>query len=229
MKNFFESFTQLIFPNLCICCKGYLSSQEKYVCDLCNYNLPLFELNKLINNNLRAKFWGLLPLYDCLAYLIFKKDNEVQKIMHEIKYNGNKELCYEMGLVLGKFISSHRNTIDVDFIIPVPLHKNRENQRGFNQAEILANGVSRIIRVPVLTDGIRRSVDNKSQTSKNRSERNKNTDKIFSLPNSAVLEGKHVLLLDDVITTGATILSCGQILLTVKNLRLSVAALAVTN
>lgn len=149
--------------------------------------------------------------------------------MHEIKYNGNKELCYEMGLVLGKFISSHRNTIDVDFIIPVPLHKNRENQRGFNQAEILANGVSRIIRVPVLTDGIRRAVDNKSQTSKNRSERNKNTDKIFSLPNSAVLEGKHVMLLDDVITTGATILSCGQTLSTVKNLRLSLAALAVTN
>jgi ComF family protein len=111
----------------------------------------------------------------------------------------------------------------------VPLHKNRENQRGFNQAEILANGVSRIIRVSVLTDGIRRAVDNKSQTSKNRSERNKNTDKIFSLPNSAVLEGKHVLLLDDVITTGATILSCGQTLSTVKNLRLSVAALAVTN
>tara|TARA_Y100000385_G_C12748479_1_gene489887 strand:- start:88 stop:396 length:309 start_codon:yes stop_codon:yes gene_type:complete len=102
-----------------------------------------------------------LPLYDCLAYLILKKDNEVQKIMHEIKYNVNKELCYEMGLVLGKFISSHRNTIDVDFIIPVALHKNRENQRGFNQAEILANCVSRIIRVPVFTDGIRRSVDNK--------------------------------------------------------------------
>lgn len=149
--------------------------------------------------------------------------------MHEIKYNGNKELYYEMGLVLGKFISSHRNTIVVDFIIPVPLHKNLEYQRGFNQAEILANGVSRIIHVPVLTDGIRRSVDNKSQTSKNRSERNKNTCKIFSLPNSEVLEGKHVLLLDDVITTGAKILSCGQTLLAVKNLRLSIAALAVTN
>ena len=115
---------------------------------------------------------------------------------------------------------------DIDFIILIPLHKNREYQRGFNQAEILANGVSSITNVPVLTDGVNRVVDNKSQTKKNRSERYKNTENIFVINNSPALTGKHVLLLDDVITTGATICSCGQSLLTVKNLRLSVAALA---
>lgn len=226
MKNFFDLFTQLIFPNLCICCNGHLSNQEKHLCDLCVYNLPLFEFNKLKNNTLRKRFWGILPLDDCFAYLIFENNNEVQKIIHEIKYNRNKELCYTMGIALGHLILSLGKVANIDFIIPVPLHKNREHQRGFNQAEILANGVSSITNVPVLIDGVNRVVDNKSQTKKNRSERDKNTENIFVITNSQVLQGKHVLLLDDVITTGATICSCGQSLLTVKNLRLSVAALA---
>ena len=226
MKNFFDSFTQLIFPDLCICCNGHLSNQEKHLCDLCVYNLPLFEFNKLKNNTLRKRFWGILPLDDCFAYLIFENNNEVQKIIHEIKYNRNKELCYTMGIALGHLILSLGKVANIDFIIPVPLHKNREHQRGFNQAEILANGVSSITNVPVLIDGVNRAVDNKSQTKKNRSERDKNTENIFVITNSQVLQGKHVLLLDDVITTGATICSCGQSLLTVKNLRLSVAALA---
>ena len=193
---------------------------------ICVYNLPLFEFNKLKNNTLRKRFWGILPLDDCFAYLIFENNNEVQKIIHEIKYNRNKELCYTMDIALGHLILSLGKVANIDFIIPVSLHKNREHQRGFNQAEILANGVSSITNVPVLIDGVNRLVDNKSQTKKNRSERDKNTENIFVITNSQVLQGKHVLLLDDVITTGATICSCGQSLLTVKNLRLSVAALA---
>ena len=193
---------------------------------ICVYNLPLFEFNKLKNNTLRKRFWSILPLDDCFAYLIFENNNEVQKIIHEIKYNRNKELCYTMDIALGHLILSLGKVANIDFIIPVPLHKNREHQRGFNQAEILANGVSSITNVPVLIDGVNRVVDNKSQTKKNRSERDKNTENIFVITNSQVLQGKHVLLLDDVITTGATICSCGQSLLTVKNLRLSVAALA---
>ncbi len=166
MKNFFDSFTQLIFPNLCICCNGHLSNQEKHLFDLCVYNLPLFEFNKLKNNTLRKRFWGILPLDDCFAYLIFENNNEVQKIIHEIKYNRNKELCYTMGIALGHLILSLGKVANIDFIIPVPLHKNREHQRGFNQAEILANGVSSITNVPVLIDGVNRVVDNKSQTKK---------------------------------------------------------------
>lgn len=131
-----------------------------------------------------------------------------------------------MGIALGHLILSLGKVANIDFIIPVPLHKNREHQRGFNQAEILANGVSSITNVPVLIDGVNRVVDNKSQTKKNRSERDKNTENIFVITNSQVLQGKHVLLLDDVITTGANICSCGQSLLTVINLRLSVVALA---
>lgn len=226
MKNFFDSFTQLIFPKLCICCKGYLCNQEKFICETCNYNLSLFEFNELSDNILRKRFWGILPLNDCLAYLAFKNNNEVQKIMHEIKYNGNNELCYMMGLALGSLVLSSEKAADIDFIVPTPLHKNREHQRGFNQAEILANGVSSVTQIPVLSDGISRIVDNKSQTKKNRFERNENTQDIFVIPDSSVFIDKHVLILDDVITTGATICSLGQTLLDVKNLRLSVVALA---
>ena len=146
--------------------------------------------------------------------------------MHEIKYNGNNELCYTMGLALGSLVLSSEKAADIDFIVPIPLHKNRENQRGFNQAEILANGVSSVTLIPVLSDGISRIVDNKSQTQKNRFERNENTQDIFAIPDSSVFIDKHVLILDDVITTGATICSLGQTLLEVKNLRLSVVALA---
>jgi predicted amidophosphoribosyltransferase len=154
MKNFFESFTQLIFPNICICCKGYLSNQEHFICDICNYNTPLFEFNNLKDNDLRKKFWGTLPTQECLAYLSFKQNNEVQKIMHELKYNGNKEIGFIMGSALGQMILSFYKLDDIDFIIPIPLHKKREFQRGYNQAEIIANGVSSVIKVPVLNDSV---------------------------------------------------------------------------
>ena len=97
MKNFFKSFAQLLFPDLCVCCKGFLSNQERFVCDMCNYNLPRYEFNELKNNDLRKKFWGILPLEECLAYLFFTQNNEVQKIIHELKYNGNNEMIFTIG------------------------------------------------------------------------------------------------------------------------------------
>jgi ComF family protein len=229
MKNFFNSFTQLLFPNLCICCKGYLSNQERFICDMCNYNLPLYEFNSLKDNDLRKKFWGTLPIQECLAYLSFKQNNEVQKVMHELKYNGNKEICFAMGLTLGRLILSFDKLDDIDFIIPIPLHKKREDQRGFNQAEVIANGVSNIIKAPVLNNVVVRVINNKSQTNRNRLDRSINTDNIFKVMDLKPLEGKHILLLDDVITTGATMISCGNSLLRVKDLKLSVAGLAVAN
>ena len=229
MKNFFNSFTQLLFPNLCICCKGYLSNQERLICDMCNYNLPLYEFNSLKDNDLRKKFWGTLPIQECLAYLSFKQNNEVQKVMHELKYNGNKEICFAMGLTLGRLILSFDKLDDIDFIIPIPLHKKREDQRGFNQAEVIANGVSNIIKAPVLNNVVVRVINNKSQTNRNRLDRSINTDNIFKVMDLKPLEGKHILLLDDVITTGATMISCGNSLLRVKDLKLSVAGLAVAN
>jgi len=229
MKNFFNSFTQLLFPNLCICCKRYLSNQERFICDMCNYNLPLYEFNSLKDNDLRKKFWGTLPIQECLAYLSFKQNNEVQKVMHELKYNGNKEIGFAMGLTLGRLILSFDKLDDIDFIIPIPLHKKREDQRGFNQAEVIANGVSNIIKAPVLNNVVVRVINNKSQTNRNRLDRSINTDNIFKVMDLKPLEGKHILLLDDVITTGATMISCGNSLLRVKDLKLSVVGLAVAN
>lgn len=229
MKNFFKSFAQLLFPDLCVCCKGFLINQERFVCDMCNYNLPRYEFNELKNNDLRKKFWGILPLEECLAYLFFRQNNEVQKIIHELKYNGNNEIGFTMGQAFGHFIMSFDRLDDIDFIIPIPLHKKREDQRGFNQAEIIANGVSNIIKVPVLNNVLRRVVNNKSQTNRNRTDRSINTDNIFKVQNLKLLQGKHILLIDDVITTGATIISCGNSLLRVNDLKLSVASLAVAN
>ena len=148
--------------------------------------------------------------------------------MHELKYNGNKEIGFIMGSALGQMILSFYKLDDIDFIIPIPLHKKREFQRGYNQAEIIANGVSSVIKVPVLNDSVWRIVNNKSQTNRNRSARNLNTDNIFEVSNFVNLKGKHILLLDDVITTGATMLSCGQSLIE-KDVKISVVALAVAN
>ena len=196
---------------------------------MCNYNLPLYEFNSLKDNDLRKKFWGTLPIQECLAYLSFKQNNEVQKVMHELKYNGNKEICFAMGLTLGRLILSFDKLDDIDFIIPIPLHKKREDQRGFNQAEVIANGVSNIIKAHVLNNVVVRVINNKSQTNRNRLDRSINTDNIFKVMDLKPLEGKHILLLDDVITTGATMISCGNSLLRVKDLKLSVAGLAVAN
>lgn len=227
MKNILASVGQLLFPNLCVCCDGYLSQQEEAICDICMYTLPRFELYDVKDNPLAKKFWGRLNLEAVSAYLSYKSTNDVKKLLHELKYKGNIDLGVEMGRWLGIALQKTDYFKKIDYVVPIPLHPARYKFRGYNQSDLLGKGLCDVMGLPLLTDVVVRERYNGTQTKKKRYERYINSKELFRVSDPLKLEGKHILLLDDVITTGSTIESCGEVLLDVDRLKLSVASLAV--
>jgi ComF family protein len=226
MSKLLQSLSQLVFPHLCVCCDGFLSHQETHICTLCSYTLPKFETFQMMDNPLARKFWGRVKLEYATAYLQFKSDGSVRKVLHQLKYKGNKDLGIEMGEAMGTQFSKISQLSDVDIILPIPLHPKRERTRGYNQSDILAQGMSKSLQKKVYYDALARVKYNSTQTKKKRYERFINSQEIFRVVKPDLLAHKHILLLDDVITTGATIEACGNALLEVEGLRLSVASLA---
>lgn len=227
LRKILQSLGQLILPNLCVCCDGYLSHQETILCDLCSYTLPRYEAFDDRESALAKKFWGRLGLINVAGFLNFKGGDNVRKILHQIKYKGNLKLGIEAGRMLGRELSSSKRFTDVDMVVAVPLHAKRELSRGYNQSELLAQGICEVWNKNHGTSVIERIKYNATQTKKNRYERYINAKEIFKVIEPKLLEGKHILLIDDVITTGATIEACGAALLDVKDVKLSVATLAV--
>jgi ComF family protein len=176
---------------------------------------------------LAKKFWGRTNAEFVTAYLNYKGRGDVKKILHQIKYKGNRDLGVEMGKALGKCLTESGHFNNIDYTIPIPLHPKRENFRGYNQSELLVDGIYETMAIKSLKDVVIRKKYNNSQTKKKRYERFINSQEIFRVVDPKKLEGKHVLLIDDVITTGATIEACGEALLEVDGLKLSIASLAV--
>lgn len=177
------------------------------------------------NNPLEKKFWGRLSLTSAMSEFYFSKDSIVQNMIHEFKYRGNKKAGHYFGNMIGRSLLSS-NRFNVDLIIPLPLFIRKEKMRGFNQAEILCNGIAETINKPVITKNLTRKIFTESQTKKHRIERWKNVEGIFHVNDPEFLEGKHILLVDDVVTTGATLEACGTEILKVIGTKLSVATMA---
>jgi ComF family protein len=227
MSKLLQSLSQMLFPNLCVCCDGYLTHQEGSVCDLCFHGLPKFENFMDADNAVAKKFWGRLKLECATSFLQFKTDGDVRKILHQIKYKGNMDLGVEMGEALGKFVLKVPELVKADAILPIPLHPKRQIERGYNQSDLLSRGMADIMGKTVHYNALVRKKHNSTQTKKKRYERFINSKEIFRVELPQLLENKHVILLDDVITTGATIEACGNALLEVDGLKLSVVSLAV--
>ncbi len=217
-----RDFSKLIFPNVCTGCNRPLLKTEKSICLHCQTNLPIrlnFKSEELIQ-----RFYGRIKLAEAYGFLLFKNKGLTQKLLHAIKYKGNKELAIELGLMFGSHCKNLNLFSTVDVILPIPLHKSKLRLRGFNQSTLIAKGMAEGLGIEMNNEAIIRNVKTTTQTKKNRMQRWKNVDKTFAVVSNN-LENKHVLLVDDVITTGATIESCGQILLE-SNTTLSVACLA---
>jgi ComF family protein len=219
------SILHLFFPRCCAACGNDVIIDHSPICLSCLSELPLTDFHMHAGNPVEKKFWGRLPVFSATAQYYFTPDSVIQQLMHELKYDGNKELGIFFGILMGKqFIASNRFS-SIDALVPLPLFKKKEKQRGFNQARLLCEGIAEIMRLPILSSSISRKTNTETQTRKGRIERWLNMEGKFEVEDHAALMGRHILLVDDIITTGATLEACGKELLGVNDLRLSIAAL----
>jgi ComF family protein len=224
LKEIRESLLQIIFPHICSGCGSDLLSVESNLCLRCVDALPETDFEKHENNPVEKIFWGRLPLESASASYYFTKESLVQHLMHQFKYKSNKELGLQLGRMMGyQLLYSER--FKVDAIVPLPLFPGKEKRRGYNQSVLLCEGIAELLKVPVLTDVIIRPEHTETQTKKGRIERWRNMEGKFLLTNREKVAGKHLLLVDDVVTTGATLEACGTELLKVDKVKLSIATL----
>mgnify|MGYP000064799570 CR=1 FL=1 len=215
---------KLGFPNNCITCNDSLLRNEKFICTHCFFYIPKGE-SLITDKNETALLLGNQNHLIGGGHLFnFEKDGKTQQLLHELKYNSNIHLGIFLGELIGtEFKSQLQN---VDFIIPVPLHKKKLHQRGYNQSEILCNGINNMLQKSVSTSHLIRVKYTETQTKKNKVERLENIKNAFEIKNTKELEEKTVLLIDDVITTGSTLVECMTCLNTVKNIKIIVLVLA---
>ena len=224
--EYLSDFWFLLFPKNCEACGRALSRGEEVLCFDCLYELPRTHFCKELDNPILALFAGRIRVERATAMFSFQKGSKFRKLLHSLKYHHKPEIGVLLVKELGAEMLASGNFSDIDYIIPVPLHPNREKKRGYNQSERIAAGISAVTKIPVLTGVLVRNTDTKTQTKMNKDERWQNVSGKFVLTDSDVLKGKHVLLVDDVLTTGATTESCGIALLAVEGLKLSIAVLA---
>jgi ComF family protein len=195
----------LLFPKTCVCCDEVLNDQEPHICDSCLLELPIIELSDKMPF---SKLAGRIKPANTHAYLKFNKRGKAQKILHEIKYKGNQELGIFIGNQFFSYLSENAIPLEVDFLVPVPLHTNRLKSRGYNQAEVIANGISQKSGIELKTNILLKAKEASSQTNKGRAARLENMQDCFTIAPSIDLKGKNVGIVDDVMTTGATIEAC---------------------
>lgn len=224
--EYLSDFWFLLFPKNCEACGRALTRNEEVLCLECLFELPRTHFCNNLENPIMQMFTGRMRLERATALFSFQKGSRYRKLLHSLKYHHKPEIGVFLGKELGAEMLNSGNFSDVDYIIPVPLHPNREKKRGYNQSERIGSGISEVTKVPVLTGVLIRNVETQTQTKMNKEERWQNVSGKFVLTDSEILKGKHVLLVDDVITTGATTESCGSVLLGVEGLRLSIAVLA---
>lgn len=227
-KTILNHFFELFFPRLCVCCEDRLIDHEKSICLNCLYNLPTTNYLTTPNNKLEVFFAGRFPFERIASFAYFVKGGSIQKIIHEIKYKNNAELAIYIGEISGREILKSEFFKEIDYIVPIPLHNKRLKQRGYNQALMLAKGISNKTGLTVNEDNLVRIINNPSQTKNSRFERWKNTEGIFDIKNKNLFRGKHILLIDDVITTGSTIEVCAKLLLSCPESRISIFTIGVS-
>lgn len=220
----------LFLPRTCLACGRVLLENEGCVCLACRYNMPLTNFAKRKDNPIKILFENVLPVESAAAMFWFVGGTEWQRIIHNFKYYGRWFFAQKMGEWLGEELLDSGNFDDIDLIVPIPLHYRRRLRRGYNQSEQLALGVGRKMGVECDFRSVRRRHYNDSQTSKSRSERWDNVEEIFDVRRAERLRGKHILLLDDVLTTGATMASCASAIVKAceGDVRISIASLSVS-
>ncbi len=226
MQNLLNDLLWIIFPKLCASCHKALGTNEKVICTHCCYHLPYTNVHSDPDNVVMKRFWGKANVKSAASFLFYGKGEKVQQLIHQFKYHGRKEVGVVIGKMYGRDLLSVPSYKSADVIIPVPLHKSKRRKRGFNQSELFAEGLSAAMNIPCDFNSLVRKVATDTQTRKTRYNRFENVDTVFELVNHDAVRGKHVLLVDDVITTGSTLIACADQLLKVEGTRVSIATMA---
>ena len=222
---FLNSLLNLVFPRLCVCCSNVLMEGEENICLTCLYTLPRVSRIDYSDNKIMDLFLGRVRLEKAFSCCNFEKQTSVQNILHHIKYKGKDNLARQIGEIMASELTDFFSGIDA--IVPVPLHPKKQKRRGYNQAEEIAKGIQMATGLPVFPKLLVRTRFNETQTHKNKQQRWENTQGLFSLEPNEGFEGKHLLLIDDVLTTGSTAIACLKELQKIPNVRLSFLSLAV--
>lgn len=223
----FHALVLLFFPDTCCHCGERLVGEKGRLCTNCQLHLPVTDYATRINNISEQRLAGRIPFVAATSYLTFSHGNVTQSIIHDIKYRRGTVLARTTGNWLGMSLKESDRFDSVDTIIPVPLHRRKQRRRGYNQSTLICYGIAETFPHPVVEDCLLRHTYTSTQTHLSRSERSENMKGVFSLHHPQLLENKHILLVDDILTTGATIEACWSVLKEVKGIRISIATLAV--
>jgi len=219
-------FIALLFPITCAACGKSLYKNEQSICTYCMYYLPKTNYHLAFDNPVAKIFWGRVSIHSAASYYSFNKGGKVQKLIHQLKYNGQKHVGVTVGKLYGQELKCVDDFNTVDVVIPVPLHPKRLKKRGYNQSDSFAEGLAESMDSEVNFRSLVRKEESSSQTKKSRYSRWQNVESIFGVQYPEQIAGKHILLVDDVVTTGATLEACAQTLLKVPDLKLSIATIA---
>lgn len=217
---------ELIFPRHCHVCGEVLSRQEQDICLNCLYKLPKIE--KIHQSELEKVFWGKFNVERVASYFYYQKESPYSRLLHKMKYGNHPDVGRRLAIMAAEQLSEEGFFDGIEAIVPLPLSKKKRRQRGYNQCDYIAEGLSHITGIPVVKDCVVRTKANESQTHKTRDERWKNAEGIFSLATPEALKGKHILLIDDILTTGATLTNCAIAIQQHCKCKISIFTLAYT-
>lgn len=223
---YLDDVLELLYPSVCITCGNRLISQEEYVCLNCWADLPVSRFLHEPDNAVAQLFWGRVMIEQATSFFQYRKGSRYQNLVYFIKYKGLKELGKEAGIRFGRLLADNDIFSNIDVIVPVPLHINKLKKRGFNQSEWIAMGLVAVFKKPLVADNLFRQIHTPTQTRKSRYERWQNVEGIFGVKTPEEFEEKHILLVDDVVTTGSTLEACACELLKIKGTKISIATLA---
>lgn len=225
ISSLFNDFISLFFPRLCAACERTLMKNESVLCLHCLHDLPLIVFNGSEDSPLDKIFWGRVTISRTFALFLFSKKGKVQHLIHQLKYKNRPDV----GIYLGAMLARHMLEFypkEFDVVVPVPLHRSKEKKRGYNQSTMIARGISEVLGIPVGDENFIKVAITETQTRKARFARYENVKETFRVVDPKAFEKKHILLVDDVITTGATLESCAAKLLEVQEIKVSIACLA---
>ena len=224
-----KDLLELFFPKLCLICEHQLIENEIFACLICRHDLPVLFFRNPYENEILKKFYGRLPLEEANTLLDYTKEGKTKKLIHELKYNGNENIGTFLGNWIGELLIENKQFTEVDFIVPVPLHPKKLNKRGYNQLTKFGERLSFYLKKPLKQNILLKIDATKTQTFKQRFERFENNDSKFSIQDTTIFSNKHILLIDDVLTTGATLEACCKELLKTPNIKISILTMSLAS